>query len=215
MNPSETVSHEEMSYTQPNLITLLISGFCERGKNSRAVCDLFIRILSLLKTEMHKEAGIDLDDTVQENRAQRRKRISHETRIGATSAISSVNEESPILLLNSWTQLWIGPICLALLQENKSGRCQISSLFLAKVCTLIGGTMNQLCHIFSYILDELVIQFTMHGCFTNNPHLKEILLWAKLEVRAYSIIYFQQNYILIYHPYEHYVIRHVGMHTCN
>ena len=201
--PSNVESNGDSLHTsQPTLITSLISGFCERGKNARSVCDLLVRILSLLKTEMHKEAGIHVNDTILENRKQRRKRISRAKKGGISAKISTEQGEST--LLPSWMQLWMGPLSLALLQESKSGRGQISMLFLPNVSTLIGGSMHQvdLCHVFSCLLDELVAQSKILG-FSSYPQFSEVLLWAKLEVHTLFIYLKSQcHYRLFSHPHH-------------
>jgi len=188
-NPSVVTSPAEFSYVHPTLITSLISGLCERGKDARATCDLLIRIVSLLKTEMHKEAGINLEETVKENRKQRRKRESNSIRTGIESTIISV-DQGPSMILPSWTNLWIVPICSALLQEDKSARWQVSSLFLPNLCSMIGGNMHNLCHVFACILDELVLQSKIR----DSPKISEILLWAQLEVEMFCLLFISMFY---------------------
>ena len=175
--------------SRATLIPSLILGICEGGNHARAVCDLLVRILSLLKTEMHIEAGITLHDSVQENRKQRRKREA-KTRKADNIAKTTVEQLGPSLLIPAWTQLWIEPLALALLQQNKNGRTQISSLFIPFISLLIGGNMHRadLCHVFSCLLDELVVKSKALGS-VYHPDLSEVLLWAKLEVHPWIELY--------------------------
>jgi hypothetical protein len=180
--------------SKPTLISSLINGVCEGGNNSRAACDLLVKILSSLKTEMHDKGSVKLDDLVHENRKQRRKREDRAKKGNASlskinTASSSSDESSPSSLLPSWMKLWIGPTAAAMLQQNKLYRSQISSLFLPQISSLIGRSMHRVdvCHIFSCLLDELVEQARMLQSIVHHP-LSEELLLAKLEVNLFLII---------------------------
>lgn len=153
-----------------------------RGNSSAAVAELLAKVFSMLRVELHSDAGIDICRIEQGNRKERRKRESE--RMNSTpSKTSDMSreklEKESILLLESWYSLWAPPLAAALIGSEVSSRTQIASFCLPLLTTFVGGKGNRVnaSHAFAILLDEITSQGIKDG---KENH--EALLWAKFEV---------------------------------
>jgi hypothetical protein len=172
-----------------SLVSSFLSEIGRRGNSSAAVAELLAKLFSMLRVEMHSEAGVDICRIEQGNRKERRKK---ESMISNSSKISKMGheeeeeeEEETILLLESWYSLWAPPLAAALLGSDDSSRTQIASFCLPLLTTFVGGKGNRInaSHAFAILLDEITLQGTNDG-----KENEEALLWAKFEVRHRFII---------------------------
>lgn len=161
------------------LVSSFLSEIGRRGNSSAAVAELLAKVFSMLRVEMHSEAGVDICRIEQGNRKERRKKESIISDSSKISKMGHEEEEETILLLDSWYSLWAPPLAAALLGSDDSSRTQIASFCLPLLTTFVGGKGNRInaSHAFAILLDEITLQGTKGG-----RENEEALLWAKFEV---------------------------------
>lgn len=157
-----------------DLVTSFIHEISERGNSAGAVAELLGKILSLLRNEMHLNAGVDLhrDGETKKERRKREKKIANgDERI---NIFNDDDDDDDIRLLSGWFEIWVPQFAEALIFSKTSRQSHISSYCLPLIMTMVGGTARKTdaCHSFAALLDEI--------SNINTDHDK--MIWAKLEV---------------------------------
>ena len=169
--------HLAESQGTESLMESFINEIGDRGNSAGVVAELLGKILSLLREEMHKEAGIDLH-RVDESKKKRR-RMEMNAKRGLIVDKQEEHEEQ-VLLLSSWFKVWTPSFATALLCPDITRRNHISSYCLSLIATMVGGPARKLdaCHSIAALLAEI----------DSRECSKECIVWAKLEVRRWRHI---------------------------
>ena len=169
-----------------SLISSFLSEIGRRGNSSGAVAELLGKLISMLRVEMHKGAGIDLCEHQEGNKKERRKlqKIKRQAKEGTVSTEKAVEEEH-IMLLEGWNKLWAPPLAAALLGSDASTRTNIASFCLPLLITFVGGKSSRVdaSHAFAILLDEVSNQ----GDDDANNRDVDAILWAKFEVSLWRM----------------------------
>ncbi len=164
------------------LVESLIQEIGRPSTSSNVVGELLAKLLSMLRVEMHEEAGIDLRQNIQGNKKDRRKK---EQLLLANPAdrLVAQNEKEVILLLDEWNNVWMPSLVNALISSDESFRTRISSFFLPLFPLIMGGKGNKLdlSHAFAILLQRLEQKSAQaENC---DQHA---FMWAKFEVSMES-----------------------------
>jgi len=174
------------SSSSSSLISSFLSEIGRRGNSSGAVAELLGKLISMLRVEMHKGAGIDLCEHQEGNKKERRKlqKIKRQAKEGTVSTEKAVEEEH-IMLLEGWNKLWAPPLAAALLGSDASTRTNIASFCLPLLITFVGGKSSRVdaSHAFAILLDEVSNQ----GDDDANNRDVDAILWAKFEVSLWRM----------------------------
>jgi len=172
-----------------SLISSFLSEIGRRGNSSGAVAELLGKLISMLRVEMHKGAGIDLCEHQEGNKKERRKlekikRQANQAKEGTVSVEKDVEEEH-IMLLEGWNKLWAPPLAAALLGSDASSRINVASFCLPLLITFVGGKGSRVdaSHAFAILLDEVSNQ----GDDDANNRDVDAILWAKFEVSLWRM----------------------------
>jgi hypothetical protein len=151
-----------------SLVSSFVQEIGDRGNSAGSVAELLGKIISLLREEMHREAGIDLH-RAEETKKERRRREKKIREQGVEK--SDVSNEDVVRLLPQWMNVWVPSFASAMLSLRRK---HISSYCLPLIIAMVGGTSRKMdaCHSFAALLDEL----------DNRKDATDCLLWAKLEV---------------------------------
>ena len=155
-----------------DIVSSFINEIKERGNSAGAVSELLGKMLSMLREEMHKNAGVDLQ-RVGETKKERRKRekMILENEINTQDLL----HHDGIRLISSWFQVWVPAFAKAMIQSQScKQRHTIASYCLPLIVTIVGGTARKIdaCHSFAALLDEI----------SSTSDNSSKILWAKLEV---------------------------------
>jgi hypothetical protein len=173
----------DRSALSSSFIASFLTEIGRSGNSSGAVAELLGKLMSMLRVEMHKEAGIDLSKHQEGNKKERRikQNIMNKAKEGARSFTYECDgiDEERIVLLESWNRLWVSPLAAALLDSDVFRRNQVASFCLPLLITFVGGKGKRVdaAHAFAILLDEISYQ----GDHEHN-HDAGTLVWAKFEV---------------------------------
>jgi len=178
------------SSSSSSLISSFLTEIGRRGNSSGAVAELLGKLISMLRVEMHKGAGIDLCKHQEGNKKKRRKlqKIKSQATQAQEFTVSAEKagvEEEHIMLLEGWNKLWAPPLAAALLGSDASSRISVASFCLPLLITFVGGKGYRVdaSHAFAILLDEVSSQ----GDDDANNRDVEAILWAKFEVSLWRI----------------------------
>ena len=187
------------SSSSSSLISSFLSEIGRRGNSSGVVAELLGKLISMLRVEMHKGAGIDLCEHQEGNKKERRKlqKIKRQAKEDTVST-EKVVEEEQIMLLEGWNKLWAPPLAAALLGSDASSRINVASFCLPLLIAFVGGKSSRVdaSHAFAILLDEVSSQ----GDDDANNCDVEAILWAKFEVSLWRM-YIRLRCILYYTNY--------------
>ncbi len=157
------------------LVSSFVKEIGERGNSAGAVAELLGKILSLLREEMHKEKGIDLNRVNESKKERRKTERKIREQVGV---VDPVNET--VNLLQQWMNVWVPSFASAMLDTGATRRNHISSYCLPLIVVMVGGPARKIdaCHSYAALLTEI----------NNREESNDCVLWAKLEV---SIIIFE------------------------
>lgn len=151
------------------LVSSFVKEIGDRGNSAGAVAELLGKILSLLREEMHKEEGIDLNRVNESKKERRKTERKIREQVGV---VDQVNET--VKLLQQWMNAWVPSFASAMLDTGATRRNHISSYCLPLIVVMVGGPARKIdaCHSYAALLTEI----------NNREDSNDHVLWAKLEV---------------------------------
>lgn len=158
------------------LVSSFFAEIGRRGNSAGAVAELLAKIISMLRIEMHKKAGIDLD-ALQDGNKKDRKKKSKVSSVESESGDGQTQQDAPVLL-KEWNMIWALPLANALIHSTNVSRTQIVSFCFPLITTFVGGKGNKMLasQAFAFLLQT--VQDEVASSFID----EEALLWTKLEV---------------------------------
>lgn len=173
------LAKSEVGGSSTTLVSSFIDEIGRRRNTSGAVAELLAKMLSMLRIEMHRDAGVDLCQHQEGNKKERKKKEKL-LRLKATEVDGSCVKEE-ILLLDDWNKVWAPTLADALLKSDASFRNQVASFCLPLLVTFVGGKGNRIdaSHAFAILLNEIC---SKDECATRAEESNEALIWAKFEV---------------------------------
>ena len=96
----------------------------------------------MLRIEMHKKAGIDLD-ALQDGNKKDRKKKSKVSSVESETGDGQTQQDAPVLL-KEWNMIWALPLANALIHSTNVSRTQIASFCFPLITTFVGGKGNKM-----------------------------------------------------------------------